>query len=211
MNQKSIVRSHRQRVKDANNYVKTQQNEKINRIDREAIVEFFLLEDIDRLYDYRLHRLTERSRIIGSRAGEMAQSSNIMRLNALKNLISAAIDVAGSFIYTGQYKPVWQAIPEHALMASVKNNNNNIKYLVKQKEIVIELLRSLSDAALLAQAESQKMDESLDEIERHEKNAASVYGIQLDSIDAIIAEAEKVLPSSLVQRPNQKNNPNVNL
>ena len=65
-----IIRSHRQRVKAAKDLIPSNpiyRGERISIVDREAFVEFFLLEDIRRLYQMRLKREKDRGAVGGSK------------------------------------------------------------------------------------------------------------------------------------------------
>ena len=68
--QTKFITSHRVRVARANELI-NQLPERISIIDREAYVEFFLLEDIVRLYEYRLNQ--ERKKNVETKAGEMTK------------------------------------------------------------------------------------------------------------------------------------------
>ncbi len=136
-----IIRSHRERVRQANYMLKTNpgyKNECISIIDREAFVEFYLLEDIVKLYNVRLKE--EKERVIQVQIDEKDKIQNIENFTAIINIFNAAIIAARSFINSGDYKKVWKAIHEHALMAAA----NSVKNLPELKELAIELLRELS-------------------------------------------------------------------
>ncbi len=111
---------------------------KISRIDKEAFVELFLLEDIVRLYERLLEN--EESYVSTSRAVEAGKQFNIKRFSAIIELFKAAIGVARVAILGGDYKAVWKAIPEMQLTMAA---NGGIKALPKLREIGGEILLQL--------------------------------------------------------------------
>ena len=72
----TFITSHRMRVKKANETIKNLP-ERISVFDREAYVEFFLLEDIVRLYDYRLTSVLKKLK---------REQDNLQKIAILKNL-----------------------------------------------------------------------------------------------------------------------------
>jgi len=138
-----ILTSHRTRVKRANEYVKNSPV-RISIINREAIVEFYLLEDIVRLYEYRLEK--EKRLVAKTEAGKMAKESNINKFNAIIKLFNSAIETSTSMINSGLFAPIYRAIPEHALYIAA----GQIKYLPQLKELAIGIVKDLSAEELEA-------------------------------------------------------------
>lgn len=197
-----FISSHRSRVRRAEEYRKNSP-EKISRFDREALVEFYLLEDIVRLYEYRLD--LEQKKKIETRAGEMAKKSNIEKFSAIVKIFKSAIEIAWAEITSGNYKAVWSAIPEHALMAAA----NSLKYLPQLRDLAIKLLRTLSNDALEATEQSELFNESLDEIDDHEANYRTVKGLpSAAEIDEVIRAVEVAIPKD--EKDVNKPNPNIN-
>lgn len=202
MQQQKFITSHRYRVKRAEEARKNSP-EKISVFDREAYVEFYLLEDIVRLYEYRLDQ--EQKKQVETRAGEMAKKRNIEKFSAIINIFKSAIEIAWGEITSGNYKAVWSAIPEHALMVAA----NSLKYLPELRDLAVRLLRALSNDALEAMEQSMLLDESLDEIEDHEANVRKVKGLpSATEIDEIIRAVEVAIPDN--KKSDNKSKPNIN-
>lgn len=189
-----FITSHRFRVKRAEEARKNSP-EKISIFDREAFVEFYLLEDIVRLYEYRLE--TEKKKKVETRAGEMAKKRNIEKFTALINIFKSAIEIAWGEITSGNYKTVWKAIPEHALMVAA----NSLKYLPELRDLAVRLLKTLSEEALEAVGQSVAFDESLDDIEAHDANVRTVRGLPSEAeINEIIRAVEVAIPDEVDRR-----------
>ena len=200
--QAKFITSHRSRVKRAEEARKNSP-EKISIFDREAFVEFYLLEDIVRLYEYRLD--LEQKKKVETRAGEMAKKRNIEKFAAIVTIFKSAIEIAWGEITAGNYKAVWSSIPERALMVAA----NSLKYLPELRDLAVKLLRALSNDALEATQQSVLFDESLDEIEDHESNVRRVKGLpSATEIDEIIRAVEVAIPDD---KKTEKNKPNLNI
>lgn len=200
-NQVKFITSHGNRVKRAEEYRKNSP-EVISIFDREAFVEFYLLEDIVRLYKYRLEG--EQNKKVETRAGAMTKKRNIEKFSAVINIFESAIEIAWGEITSGNYKAVWSAIPEHALMRAA----NSLKHLPELRDLSVKLLRSLSNDALEATAQNADFDQSLDEIEDHEANVRRVKGLpSADEIEEVIRAIEIAIPAETKKA--NKPNPNI--
>ncbi len=189
-----FITSHRFRVKRAEEARKNSP-EKISIFDREAFVEFYLLEDIVRLYEYRLEM--EKKKNVETRAGEMAKRRNIEKYTALINIFKSAIEIAWGEITSGNYKAVWKAIPEHALMVAA----NSLKYLPELRDLAVRLLKTLSEEALEAVGQNVAFDESLDDIEAHDANVRTVRGLpSAVEINEIIRAVEVAIPYDVTSK-----------
>ena len=190
MAQEKIIRSHGARVKEAQRLIKMR-GERISVFDREAFVEFLLLEDIERLYEARLAR--EKERIPTTRAGEMAQKRNIAKFNAVLNLFRSAADVARALIDDGHYAEVWRSIPEYPLTKAA-GSTKNLRVL---REMATKLLRDLYQEAVDALEEQEMLDEELDAIESHDANLRNLRGLpSAESIEALIRDVTEVIPDA---------------
>lgn len=188
-----IIRSHKARVKQANEMLKNNpryKGESISLFDREAFVEFYLLEDIVKLYNIRLKE--EQAYIPQGRADEKGKQINIEKFSAIINVFNAAIGAARTAINSGNYKKVWKAIHEGALLAVAKSVRN----LPEMRELAIELLRELSTDMIEAVSVSQGLDEDLDDLDSHEANVRSVKNLPptMDEIEEVIRAAEAAIP-----------------
>lgn len=187
------IRSHRARVKQANDTLKNNpryKRERISLIDREAFVEFYLLEDIVKLYNTRLRE--EQAYTPQGRADEKGKKQNIEKFSAIIAVFNAAIGAARSAINSGDYKKVWKAIHEGALMAAA----NSVRSLPELKSLAIELLRELSEDMVVAVGVSHELDEDLDDLEAHEENVRRVKDLPptMDEIEEVIRAAEAAIP-----------------
>ena len=134
-----ILTSRREREKRVTNSLGT-----ISIIDREAIVEYYLLEDIHRLYKYRLEK--EERMPPRTEAEQIEKESNIKKFNEIIKLFDSVLETAWSLINSGAYAPIYRAIPEHALYIAA----GNIKYLPQLKELAIGIVKDLSAEELEA-------------------------------------------------------------
>ena len=201
--QQKFITSHAFRVKRAEK-IRKESPEKISIFDREAYVEFFLLEDIVRLYEHRLE--VENKKKVDTRAGQMAKERNVRTFTAIIGVFKSAIEIAWSEITSGNYKSVWKNIPERPLMMAA----NSLKYLDNLKKLSVEMLKGLSDEALEAARQAASLDESLDDIESHEDNVRRITGLpSAAEIDAVIRAVEVAIPSA-DGTVKSKLNPNVN-
>lgn len=187
------IRSHRARVKQANETLKNNSSykgERISIVDREAFVEFYLLEDIVKLYNTRLRR--EQAYVPQGRADEKGKRQNIEKFSAIIAVFNAAIGAARSAINSGDYKKVWKAIHEGALMAAA----NSVRSLPELKSLAIELLRELSEDMVVAVDVSHELDEDLDDLDAHEENVRRVKDLPptMDEIEEVIRAAEAAIP-----------------
>ncbi len=187
------IRSHRARVRQANETLKNNpryKRERISIVDREAFVEFYLLEDIVKLYNIRLRE--EQAYIPQGRADEKGKRQNIEKFSAIIAVFNAAIGAARSAINSGDYKKVWKAIHEGALMAAA----NSVRSLPELKNLAIELLHELSDDMVVAVDVSHELDEDLDDLDAHEENVRRVKDLPptMDEIEEVIRAAEAAIP-----------------
>lgn len=197
-----IIRSHRARVKKANLILSSHprfSQEHITLIDREAFVEFFLLEDIVRLYEIRLNE--EKAYIPHGRADEKGKQINMRMFTAIIDIFEAAIGVARTAINSGNYKKVWKAIPERPLMIAA----NTTKRLPELRKLAVELLYDLSDDMMEALSVSQELEKSLDALEDHEENVSTVKGIPMtmEKIEEVIRAAEDAIPDRKRKSPSR--------
>lgn len=167
------IRSHRVRVKAANEMLKTHprfKRERISIIDREAFVEFFLLEDIVELYNIRLKE--EIAYQSNGRADEKGRMQNVEKFSAIIAVFDAAISAARSAINAGEYKKVCNAIPEKKLMAMA--NSVSAKCLDKISKLTKDMLTKLSSDANEAEEVSKKTERDNEAQVAHDANVSKV-------------------------------------
>lgn len=190
-NQTKFITSHRSRVQRAEQ-ARKQSPEKISIFDREAYVEFYLLEDIVRLYKYRLER--EQKKVVETRPGHIAKERNIRKFSAIINVFTAAAEIAWGEIDSGNYSVVWSNIPEGALMLAA----NSLKHLPKLCAMGTKMLQALSDESLQAEQSVVEFDEAMDALEDHEANVRSLRGMPSpEEIKAIIMEAKSAVAEGI--------------
>lgn len=201
-NQNKFITSHRSRVRRAEK-VRKESPEKISIFDREAYVEFYLLEDIVRLYEFRLER--EQKKIVETRQGQITKERNIRKFSAILNVFKAAIEIAWGEIDSGNYKVVWKNIPEHSLMVAA----NSLKYLNTLCSIGTEMLDALSSESMTAEEAVVALDEAADKLEAHEANTRTVKGLPSpEEIMAIINEAKSAIAETdVTPLPKPSSNP----
>lgn len=202
-NQVKFITSHGTRVKRAKEYLKNYP-EKVSLIDREAFVEFFLLEDIERLYKFRLKNIVSAAEAAGTRDGKLSSAAAERILSASLHLLQSAIEVSKSKLLLGRYSEVWKAIPEGAFMRAA----GSTKYLEQMKSMLVDLLGQLSPESLKSMQVVLKREEELDEIEAHELNVQRVKGISLEEFESVVGPS--ILDISEVEANNKKkSNPNI--
>ena len=195
-----FIRSHRDRVKQANDYVKSS-HLTISIFDREALVEFFLLEDIVKKYEFLLNK--ECKKELETQGGIKAKQSNIEKFNAIINVFKNLVEIAWSQIDSENYKVVWKSIHEHQLMSAA----SSLKYINELRDLSITMLKELSNEALMAAEANQGLNESLDALANHENNVRIVKGLPSSAeIDEIIRAVEIAIPNTI----NSKIKPNLN-
>ena len=200
-----IIRSHAKRVKQAKDLLANNprySRERISRWDREAFVEFFLLEDIVRLYEIRLND-EKAHEVVGERVSAFGTRSNIEKFSAIIMVFKAAVEAARTAINGGEYTKVWKAIHEYQLIDASKS----IKNLAEMRRMAVDMLRELSGDAMAAAEERTALEEDMDDLEAHEANLRKVRGIPLtpESIEEVIKNAEEAIPDR-----NKKSRLNVN-
>lgn len=197
MQQQKFITSHAERVKRAQRLI-DQMPERISIFDREAFVEFFLLEDIERLYRYRYQKVESRKPITPE--GIFAQKKQLEKMHYLIYMLVKCIEIMHGKLDEGAYSDVWKAIPEHQL----KMTANNFKYLDRLIEITEDMLNDVSKEALALARKMKEQDEFMNDLEIHDANARSYYNIS--EFDGEIAE---IISSNAVDA-NTKNKPNLN-
>ena len=168
--------------------------------DKEAITEFLLLEDLVALYK-RLMALEE-GRDVKTRYGELGKERQIAAYASLIKVFTASQELCESAIYSGNYKAVWGAIPEGALMRAA----NKVKLLPQMRAMATKMLEGLSKDMLTATAEAMAMDDDADMIEINENNTRRIKGLPSEAeIQAIIHEAELLIPDVIEKKVARKN------
>lgn len=173
------IRSHAERVKKANEYVKKfrAEGKSINIFDREAIVEYLLLED---LCNYAKDNVVEMRAIVegkgkklSSKGGRLAASTKAREYAALAKGLQTLTEVVYLKIQNGEYSSVWKMIPEHILMKMARSQ----KYLMQFIAIVTDMLKESKNDMQFAEFGYQKVDEEIDRIEAEIKNMDEINSV----------------------------------
>lgn len=197
MQQQKFITSHAERVKRAKEWIK-RLPEHISRFDREAFVEFFLLEEVEGLYRYRYGKV--KSRKPTTREGIHFQKKQLEKMHYLIYMLVKCIEIMHGKLDEGAYSDVWMAIPEHQLKMAA----NNLKYLDKLIEITEDMLNDMSQEALALARKMKEQDEFMNDLEIHEANARSYYDVA-----EFNGEIDEIIPSDTVD-VNTKNKLNLN-
>lgn len=153
------VRTHKERVKCARGYYKPPHTPfRLSIIDREAIVEFYLLEDLAKLYRSRLSDLYNAKKEFDTKIQNTYAG--------IIYFLDSSISIAHCCIISGDYKCVWSNINEHALIVDSKSDKHLSDFYKITEEmyerfcnILIEM--SKETAALETRDELNKAREEL--------------------------------------------------
>lgn len=205
-NTPKFVHSHAERKKKAEQLRQTLPMP-VGFFDREALVEFLLLEELVNLYTYRLKLAEGRQYITGH--GKKSGEANIIAFSALVKLFTTAMEVAESEIYSGNFKAVWSSIPEGALMRAAKSAGR--EHMSAMRTLATKMLKNLTEDAMFAAEQASLLDDDLEEVEIHENNVRRVKNLPSEAeINALIREVELAIPD-IVKKPaaNRNATPNV--
>ena len=167
---KGDINTHRERVQRALRWKETQRVP-INRIQLEAVVEFFLLEDIER--HYRMKKLDAQARNVRSDLGKYAHNKTIEICSQIVDTYCTIIEVARELIDLENYSAVSKAIPEGQLM----RNARNPRKLRQLKESTILMLKNLMRESLNLTELKFDDEDILYELESHEANYKKIKGL----------------------------------
>ncbi len=197
MQQQKFITSHRERVERAKRLIEPLP-EHISIFDREAFVEFFLLEDIERLYRYRYEKV--KSRNPTTREGIFSQKKQLEKMHYLIYMLTSCIEVLNGKIDVGAYSDVWKAIHEHQLKVAA----GNMKYLDQLVKMTESMLKDVDEEALDAAHKMLEAGEFMNELEAHDANVRSLRGIpEYEEVNVVIdpADADKSNKNSTKYKP----------
>ncbi len=170
MKQQKFITSHRYRVQRAKEFI-SRLGERVSIFDREAFVEFFLLEDIDRLYHFRYQKV--KSRKPTTREGIFYQKKQLEKMHYLIYMLTGCIEVFNMKIDVGSYSDVWKAIHEHQLMVAA----GNMKYLDDLVKMTETMLKEVDEEALEIAHKMLENGEFMNDLEAHDDNVRTLRGI----------------------------------
>lgn len=197
MQQQKFITSHQYRVKRAKDLI-DRLGEKVSIFDREAFVEFFLLEDIDRLYRSRYQKVKDRNPT--TREGIFYQKQQLEKMHYLIYMLTGCIEVMNMKIDSGSYYDVWKAIHEHQLMVAA----GNVKYLDDLVKMTETMLKDVNEEALEAARRMLEKGEFMNDLEAHDANVRTLRGIPeyVESNDVINPmDMEKENKSNIKYKP----------
>ena len=187
--QAKFITSHTSRVQRAEMF-RERSPEKISVFDREALVEYYLLEDITRLYRYRLQQANEKlARGMKTPDGIRGTKKNIEKYKAVIAIFECAMELAWCAIEAGNYKVVWSSIPEGPLMAAAKD----LKYLPQLRDLSIKLMRDLLEEATFASEEWSIVRKDIDALVAHVKKAREEKAPQSSDAENAIAAIKRAI------------------
>lgn len=205
MAKQNMIRSHSERSRKAEE-LRQKLPVRASIFDKEAITEFLLLEDLVNLYKTLME--LEEGRTTTTRQGEMARTRSIAAYAALIKVFKAAQEICETEIYGGNFKAVWGAIPERALMKAA----NKVKLMPQMRMIATRMLDGLSRNMMLAASEAMALDDDADMIEINENNTRKIKGLPSASdIEAIIREVELAIPDVVAAKRSARKNINPNV
>lgn len=201
--QQKFITSHKVRVMRAKEEIERFPFH-VSIIDREAFVEGYLLEDIVRLYEYRV-RETEKLNPV-TPAGIKAKRLNLEKFNAIIRIFNSCNEVAKAQIWSGNFSVVWKSIPEHPLMVAA----GNVKNISKLREMAVSLLRALVDETIYIGSENKELDEEIADLDEHEANARKVYNIPSpEEAEELIREVDAAFADDIDVKGKRNIKPNL--
>lgn len=172
------IRSHRERVRHANYIIKEDaffRRMRISIFDREAFVEFFLLEDLLRHYKIIYDDISSKRK--ETREGKFHQEKQLEKIRYAIYMLKKCIEIMQDKLSSGAFSEVWKAIREHQLMVAA----GKLKYLDNLVKLIEEMLKEVDAEALEAARKKLAANEFMDDLENHDKNVRSYYGLESES------------------------------
>lgn len=123
-----IIHSHRARIAEAKDWIR-REGLRCSIFDREALVEFLLLEQVKAELEHRMIRFKSDYVTAESQLGKNALEGKMVTTENTIKILTSVIEVLKAFIYDEQYSLVWKVIPEHVLMKAA-TNTKRIKELL---------------------------------------------------------------------------------
>lgn len=123
-----IIHSHRARIAEAKDWIR-REGLRCSIFDREALVEFLLLEQVKAELEHRMIRFKSDYETAESQLGKNALEGKMVTTENTIKILTSVIEVLKAFIYDEQYSLVWKVIPEHVLMKAA-TNTKRIKELL---------------------------------------------------------------------------------
>lgn len=197
MQQQKFITSHKERIARAKRII-DQLPENISIFDREAFVEFFLLEDIERLYRFRYQKVKEQHP--KTREGIFFQKKQLEKIHYLIYMLTGCIEVFNMKIDVGAYSDVWKAIHEHQIRVAA----GNMKYLDQLVKMTEFMLKEVDEEALDIARKMLEKGEFMNELEAHDANVRSLRGIpEYEEVNDVInpADMEKINENSTKYKP----------
>lgn len=198
------IRSHRARAKQAKYILKYDEyfsTVRVSVFDREAFVEFLLLEDV-RNHLVNTHKYVK-SQKKETREGVFYQKKQLETIHYLIYMLNKCIDIMHGKLSSGAYSDVWKAIHERQIMVAA----GNIKYLDDLVALVETMLSDVDKDALEMAKRKRASEEFMDDLEAHDANVRAYFGLESETI-ADVVDPEEV--ASVMGSYDPKSKPNKN-
>ncbi|MGN0796853.1 MAG: hypothetical protein ACI4M5_01450 [Christensenellales bacterium] len=167
------IRNHKERKEAAECFLR---NNRITYYQREAYIEFFLIEDIYNLYTYRLKISHLRYQKEKDAYNRHIYSLSLQQFCALLDILKKNMILLEAMIQRGEYKVVEKSIPEHKLMRMAAN----VKNLHKLAELASKLHKRMSEETLKYIVVDDDLRKVLADEKSHFENSKIVKGLMSD-------------------------------
>lgn len=200
-------RTHRERVKAAT--LDCERNgEKLNIFKREARVEFYLIEDLQKSATECATRIEQamQNGKYRTKAGLTDAMIQKRRYEAFAEALSVIIEIAMNRIWAGDYSGVTRMIPEHELMRAARA----AKVSPKLKQIVEKMLNAGKDIMENNEDINIEIDELAEDIGIDMDTRDKMKGLHKDrisekTIESAISELDKAFDDSRERAVAEKN------
>ena len=203
------IRTHKERVKYAkDSYNYRQDGLKLSRLDLEAYVELYLIEDVALYHVDRMNALRNGQAVI-TRDNRLT-SIAIDRHAKISRVFQEIANLCRYLVEFGEYRTVWMTIPERQIFKLSRNISN--KSLKELAAVATKIMKRLySDAVELARNDAE-FNTAQEYIRAEDENARQYYQLpSIDEIDEIVNEVNAMFPDNNIDKINHGHNkPNLN-
>ena len=170
MKNDKFITSHKTRVLKAKEQLKNW-FEKVSIFDREAFVEYYLLEDIIRLYEYKVKQ--EKKIQPDTVRGQMLQKENLRKFESVLVTFKSIAETCYAQMRNSNYKIVWKNIPEGVLMKMA----SKVSYLNDLIEMSNEMFEKISSEAIQSEKGVKFLKDSNEDLKAHAENTRNFYDL----------------------------------
>lgn len=202
------IRNHKERVKIAkNSYAHNDEGLKLSRLDLEAYVETFLIEDIRDFHRLKMNGLNDGSDL--TITDERLKGLAILRHGTIAKVFNEISQLCWYMIHFGRYSDVWSVIPEYQLYRLANAASN--KKIKEMMEVASTILQRIHTEALELERDVKIHAEKAADIEANDENYQRVYNISLpttEEINALVQAVNNLFPNE--KSTSAKKKPNLN-